>query len=834
MKCGILAVLRSRLWLAVSLCAMMLLVSASGPVSGVHRAHAADKGGKAPKPIVVPANPTPREVNTFLAGLTDEQVCQALRQELEEKASKQQHHRTVVMETSGFTRTLDALERATAEVRQKLSELKSGHYEAPKLLSESLTQIHPTIGGGRGVLLTLLALLGLALGGACTEWLFRRYTGRLRDRLATARLSSLQGKVKDLLLLAFLDFIGIFMFALGVLGLFFLFFEGSGNVQYRRLVLLGFLTIVVIVRAVVVAANLVFAPAAPGLRLVPVNDASARSYRRWLTVFAALLGASLLMRTLLELNQAEPLVILGQRAFSGLVFLAVAVILAYSKRAAISSMIGKLSWRSAGEPSLLMQVADYWHLVAIPFAAALYGLWLVFLLIGEQQMVLAFLALFLSAPLFVVLNALAQHLLDLLAYSLEDVNRKDVSTVAPHAVEESDATRPPVEETEQSKPLEGPKEPPPPVSKVSGSETKGWDVSRMFPVARSVTSSVIAATIGIGVLSFWGVRLPIGATLVKAAIQVLVTSILIYVVWRLINRAINTRLERVGALKRDREEEMGGKGGSRVGTLLILFRKFLFVVLMTTFILIVLSAAGVNIAPLLAGAGVVGLAIGFGSQSLVKDIVSGIFFLVDDAFRIGDYVVAGSVKGTVEHISIRSVQLRHHRGMVITVPFSDLKSVTNYSRDYIVDKLDFGVPYDTDLEKVRKIVKKISQELKADEEFGPKMLDAIKSQGVRQIDDSAMTVRVKLRTRPGDQFILRREVYKRLQKAFQKAGIEFARRQVIVRLPEDEIAHAGAGGVEGKPAPKVLSAGAAAGAAIQMAVEEELARQEAVKSSSKS
>jgi len=123
--------------------------------------------------------------------------------------------------------------------------------------------------------------------------------------------------------------------------------------------------------------------------------------------------------------------------------------------------------------------------------------------------------------------------------------------------------------------------------------------------------------------------------------------------------------------------------------------------------------------------------------------------------------------------------------MLQTIPFGDMKSVTNYSRDYIVMKLEFRVRYDTDVEKVRRIVKKINKEIQKDEEMGASLLDKIKSQGVREMDDSAMIMRVKFKAVPGEQFALRREVYRRLQEAFQKNGIQFAHRNVTVYFPPE-------------------------------------------------
>jgi small-conductance mechanosensitive channel len=240
-------------------------------------------------------------------------------------------------------------------------------------------------------------------------------------------------------------------------------------------------------------------------------------------------------------------------------------------------------------------------------------------------------------------------------------------------------------------------------------------------------------------------------------------------------------------------------------------------------VLITLRAVGINIGPLLAGAGILGLAIGFGSQTLVKDILSGVFFLMDDAFRVGDYIETAGTKGMVEHISLRSLRLRHPRGMVYTIPFGDMGSVQNFSRDYIITKLDVRVRYDADIDKIRKIVKKISQELEQDEENGQLLLSKIKSQGVREMDDSAMILRVKFKTKPGDQFIIRREVYRRIQERFRAEGIEFAHRNVTVYLPPETTGAANGNNLEGdaanssRPDNRLIEAGAAAAIAASQA-----------------
>ncbi|MEM1385004.1 MAG: mechanosensitive ion channel family protein [Pseudomonadota bacterium] len=232
------------------------------------------------------------------------------------------------------------------------------------------------------------------------------------------------------------------------------------------------------------------------------------------------------------------------------------------------------------------------------------------------------------------------------------------------------------------------------------------------------------------------------------------------------------------------EGEGGGAGASRLATLLPLVRNFILVIIATTVALIVLMELGLNVAPLFAGAGIVGLAIGFGAQTLVRDILSGAFFLLDDAFRKGEYIDVGSVKGTVEKISLRSFQLRHHLGMLHTIPFGEVQFLTNFSRDWVMMKLPLRLTYDTDVEQVRKLVKKLGIQLLDDPVVGHLFLQPLKSQGVIEMEDSAMIVRVKFMTRPGDQWVVRKRVYAEIRTLFEREGVKFAHREVLVRIPD--------------------------------------------------
>lgn len=280
----------------------------------------------------------------------------------------------------------------------------------------------------------------------------------------------------------------------------------------------------------------------------------------------------------------------------------------------------------------------------------------------------------------------------------------------------------------------------------------------------------------------------IGYNFAGNLIEFLMISAVGYIIYELVSLWINRRLakEQTSSSDGNVEEaggEGGGAGGSRLTTVLPLIRLVALGAIAVIFGLVALSALGLDTTPLLAGAGILGLAIGFGAQKLVTDIVSGIFFLIDDAFRVGEYVDIGGTMGTVEKISIRSMQLRHHRGLVHTIPYGEIPKLTNFSRDWVIMKLKFTVPFDTDPNKIKKLFKKIGAEMLEDPIHGEGFLEPFKSQGVFDFDDVGMIVRGKFMTKPGAQFTIRKEIYNRVKKEFEAVGIPFARREVRVAIP---------------------------------------------------
>lgn len=289
--------------------------------------------------------------------------------------------------------------------------------------------------------------------------------------------------------------------------------------------------------------------------------------------------------------------------------------------------------------------------------------------------------------------------------------------------------------------------------------------------------------------------------LVRAVINGVVIILIADLVWRVARAVIDRRL--VAAQTIGGPEGEAARREARLRTLLPILRNILLVIIVVMAVLMTLSTMGFEIAPLLAGAGVLGVAIGFGAQTVVKDVISGMFYLLDDAFRVGEYIQTGSYKGTVESFSLRSVKLRHHRGPLYTVPFGELGAVQNMSRDWVIDKLMIGVTYDSDLELAKRLIKQIGKDLTKDPEFGRHIIESLKMQGVEQFGDYAIQLRLKMSTKPGEQFPVRRRAYAMIKKAFDEHGIRFASPTVQVSGGSDTAAAAVASRVL-KPSPPTL------------------------------
>lgn len=260
--------------------------------------------------------------------------------------------------------------------------------------------------------------------------------------------------------------------------------------------------------------------------------------------------------------------------------------------------------------------------------------------------------------------------------------------------------------------------------------------------------------------------------LVRGVLGALIVILLANFAWNIAKAAIEQKIADTTAVIPSEAES--ARRRARLRTLLPILRTATLIVLVATTVMMALASLGIEIGPLIAGAGVFGLAIGFGAQTLVRDVISGMFYLLDDAFRVGEYIESGNYKGTVESFTLRTVKLRHHRGALYTIPFGVLGAVKNMSRDWVIDKLTVSVDYGTDLDKVKKLVKQIGRTLAENPEFSPHILESLKMQGIEQFKDYGIQLRMKMTTRPGEQFVIRRTAYSLIKKVFEENGIRFA------------------------------------------------------------
>jgi moderate conductance mechanosensitive channel len=263
----------------------------------------------------------------------------------------------------------------------------------------------------------------------------------------------------------------------------------------------------------------------------------------------------------------------------------------------------------------------------------------------------------------------------------------------------------------------------------------------------------------------------------QSSVAALLTLFVAYIAWELTRLAIDRHLQNVasGPKLPGVADDDEASPGSRLQTILPMLRAAFGVLIAVVVTLIVLSHLGIDTAPLIAGAGVFGLAISFGAQSLVRDIISGLFYLWDDAFRVGEYIDTGRLKGTVEALGIRSVKLRHHNGPLHTIPYGQLGAVTNQSRDFATLKFNLRLEPGTDIELVRKTAKQLGLAMQELPEIAAEVMLPLKMQGIAEVTDNAVVVRFKFTARPVKPSWIQREYLKAMYRVFAEKGIAFAR-----------------------------------------------------------
>jgi small-conductance mechanosensitive channel len=755
---------------------------------------AAKASSQAPA-LKLPENATPEQMNAFLAGLSDEQARKLLLDTMKQEAEARLHTEEAegggAGRKTGIAALFSSAEEAMDALFKRLGAVFTGAETTPSGWPEAWAKLTGGKGFGQFAANFVIMLLIIIGGVAAERFLLRMIAGMHDYLMKTVPLGRLQ-KLGFIVSRILIDGLGIACFVLVSFVLFAVIYspQDSGHLPVSI-----FLVTSYYFRLTLFAAKVILSPKAAGLRLAPMSDADAGLIYSWMmriTAVCALIGA--VAFTLREAGISRDVFLLIYSS-AGVTVSVLLIVLIMQVRERVARAIAP----SAGEilmpiEALQAKLSAIWHWVAILYVAAVGVYWTMRMLThGDLHILNLVFSLFLI-PLFIGLDQWVQKLLAIASGG----SREIIDLGKPE-----DATG---------------------AAAIQLQEPKRAGMETYVPLIKKSFRVVLVVFFFFAVLKLWGFDIALGRLIARDVLSVLLVLIIGLIIWQLIKARIDQKLQEEMPLMSDDAEEGGGVG-SRSATLLLLLRKFLLAVLFVIVFLIILSSLGIDIAPLIAGAGVIGLAIGFGAQTLVKDIISGIFFLIDDAFRVGDYVEAGAAKGTVEQISLRSMKLRHPRGQVFTIPFGDVKTVTNFSRDYIITKLDFRVRYDADLEKIRKIIKKVNKQIMQDEEVKRVMLSDIKSQGIREIQDSAMILRVKFKTIPGEQFPIQRQVFHLVQKAFKESGIEFAHRNVTVYLPPEIKSKSMSEMMEAEK--QAVEAGAAAAAALAQEEDEEKAKAEA-------
>ncbi len=232
--------------------------------------------------------------------------------------------------------------------------------------------------------------------------------------------------------------------------------------------------------------------------------------------------------------------------------------------------------------------------------------------------------------------------------------------------------------------------------------------------------------------------------------------------------------------------KVGIEGAKRAETLSGLIETTLKVVILITVLLMVLKEVGIDIAPLLAGAGIVGLAVGFGAQSLVKDIISGFFMLLENHMNVGDVVEIAGKAGLVESMNLRITVMRDFEGKVHIVPNGEISVVTNFTREYSRALIEIGVAYKEDVDKVIGILKEVGEEIRKDEIYGPKIMEPMEVIGLDSFGSSSINIKVRFKTKPIEQWSTAREYRRLVKKRFDKENIEIPFPHVTLYMGEGE------------------------------------------------
>jgi small conductance mechanosensitive channel len=548
----------------------------------------------------------------------------------------------------------------------------------------------------------------------------------LRRRLATGARDGRVARAARVPLRLVVDLLPVLAFAAAAyVALEFVQPEGIGRPVVRALI-----DAAILAEAAVALIRRVFSPATPELRLLPIADAGARYGTRWSSrvVRTAIYGYAVLTAAR---HLGLPRVI-GDLLLHILFFAVagmVAVVIVRVRRpvaAAIESLGAEhrspllrwLPWRA---------VARIWHVLALAYLVFVCLVWAIGIPGGFRTL---------------IVNTVASAAIALGAALLLDLMGRRTPPGAP-AGEPDTADMPLIEQRMV--------------------RYRSWLASIGHGLVVLVAVLALLEVWGLGVVRWLGSEA--GRTVLGHLVTVALVALFTLAVWEGINLVIERSVT-------ERDEEGNLRLGSRARTLLNITRHFVLVFLGLIAVFLILAELGLNIAPLLAGAGVIGLAIGFGSQKLVQDIITGMFVLFSDTMRVGDVIEVGGRAGIVEQVTMRTVVLRDYGGNVHTIPYSAIDTVTNLTKEFSYAVFDIGVGYRESVDEVMQVLRDLGAEMREDPYFRRLIIEPLDVAGVDKFADSAVVIRARFKTRPLRQWEVSREFNRRIKNRFDQLGIE--------------------------------------------------------------
>jgi small-conductance mechanosensitive channel len=618
-------------------------------------------------------------------------------------------------------------ERASGDVRA-IPALGRQFAIIPGLLDESEH-------GGRGSTAFLLLLGLVAIVAVSAEAVLRKLLDRLRARLAAgARPQQGLRSLAHLALLALLDGLGVFAVWLVCHAAVGLWFTGAtGQDKLAVAVLTGIFSW----RLYVLLFRILLQPDMPDARLCEVQDGDARAMYDGISAVMLLIILGRILYRVLSVIDTPPEAMAAYGAIAVLLYFAALVWLVVRSRAASRQWLVGLGTVAP----LAGLIGRHWVGVGVVFFAILGGTQFYGAVTDRVHV---------AAAMLLTLNLVVGVLV------FETLLQAFVRRVDSQLVGQTPASDTP---------------------KLPDVIARCVRVAVLIAVAVAISESWVVEVLGLVSEDEW-------TRFTRSSRTAGITLFLAFVAWELFKYKVDPYMDRkpTGAGGPLADGDGAVKSASRLSTLMPLLRIAMAIVIGVVALLVALDDFGINITPLIAGASVVGLAISFGSQTLVRDIVSGIFYLADDAFRVGEYIDCGKAKGTVEGFTLRSIRLRHQNGQVHTIPFGQLGQITNFSRDWITLKFNLRFARDTDLEKLRKAAKKIGTDMLEIPELKAETLAPFKMQGIADITDNALLVRFKFTAKPGNPASIQREAVKRMIRTFPELGIEFAKEGAAVIL----------------------------------------------------